>query len=84
MTTDEKRDLCEEVAADLLGKMKGYLPLLKEAGIGVTLFTYTFEPGATAYISTGAREDVLVMLKEFIAGQEAGITTEPRGERGRG
>lgn len=35
-----------------------------------------------AYISTSERDDMIRTLKEFISYQEAGMTTEPRGERG--
>lgn len=85
MTTDEMRRLCEGVTQKLLGKIgKDTLDLLKAHGVGVTLFAFTFEPGAIAYISTSERDDMIRTLKEFIAYQEAGLTTEPRGERGRG
>lgn len=85
MTTDELRQLCEGVTQKLLGKIgKDTLDFLKAHGVGVTLFAFTFEPGAIAYISTSEREDMIRTLKEFIAYQEAGLTTEPRGERGRG
>jgi hypothetical protein len=85
MTTDELRDLCEGVTKKLIGRIgKDTLDWLKEQGIGVTLFAFTFEPGAIAYISTSDREDMIRTLKEFIAYQEVGMTTEPRSDRGRG
>lgn len=83
MTTQEKRDLCEAVTRKLIGKLGDDMQWLKENGIGVTLFAFTFDAGAIAYISTSEREDMLNSLKEFIAYQEAGMTTEPRGDRGR-
>ena len=84
MTTNELRDMVETVTRRLLGKIgKDTLDFLKSNGIGVTLFAFTFEPGAIAYISTTEREDMIRTLKEWIAYQEAGLTTEPRGERGR-
>jgi hypothetical protein len=85
MTTDEKRKLVEDVTKKLLGAIgKGTLDWLKEQGIGVTIFAFTFDAGAIAYISTAEREGMIRSLKEWIAYQEAGLTTEPRGERGRG
>lgn len=85
MTTDELRDMCEGVTQKLLGAIgKDTLDFLKSNGIGVTLFAFTFDPGAIAYISTSNREDMIRTIKEWVAYQEAGLTTEPRGERGRG
>lgn len=85
MTTDEMRKLVEGVTHKLLGAIgKDTLDWLKDNGIGVTLFAFTFQPGAMAYISTSDREDMIRSLKEWIAYQEAGLTTEPRGERGQG
>lgn len=85
MTPDELRKLCEDVTKSLLGRIgKDNLDYLKTHGIGVTIFAFTFEPGAIAYISTSNRADMIRSLKEWIAYQEAGLTTEPRGERGRG
>lgn len=85
MTTDEKRKLVEGVTKKLLGAIgKETLLWLKDQGIGVTLFAFTFEPGAIAYISTSERADMLRSIKEWIAYQEAGLTTEPRGDRGQG
>lgn len=85
MTTDEKRKLVEGITQKLLGAIgKDTLDFLKSHGFGVTIFAFTFEPGAMAYISTSDREDMIRSLKEWIAYQEAGLTTEPRGERGRG
>jgi hypothetical protein len=84
VTTDEKRKMVEGVTQRLLSAIgKDTLDWLKEHGIGVTLFAFTFEPGAIAYISTSEREDMIRSLKEWIAYQEAGLTTEPRGERGK-
>lgn len=83
MTDTEKRDLVEGVARKMFAILgKETLDMLKESGIGLTLFTFTFEPGAIAYISTADRTDMIRNIKEWIAYQEAGLTTEPRGERG--
>jgi len=85
VTSDEKRRMIEGVTQKLLGAIgKDTLEWLKQQGIGVTLFAFTFQPGAIAYISTSDREDMIRSLKEWIAYQEAGLTTEPRGERGQG
>lgn len=83
MTDQQKRDLVAAVTRKLLGKLGEDVNWLKEHGIGVTIFAFTFEPGAIAYISTSEREDMIRTLKEFLAMQEAGLTTEPRGERGK-
>ena len=83
MTTNELRTLVEGVTRKLLDSIgKSTLDWLKEQGIGVTIFAFTFKPGALAYISTSDRADMIRSLKEWIAYQEAGITTEGRGERG--
>lgn len=39
--------------------------------------------GAIAYISTADRADMLRSIKEWVAAQEAGLTTDPPGERTR-
>ena len=86
-STNELRDLCEDVTAMLLGAIgKETLDWLKDNGIGVTLFAFafTFNAGAIACISTAERAGMIEVLKTFIAYQEAGMTTEPRGERGQG
>jgi hypothetical protein len=84
MTTDERRRLVEGVTRKLLGAIgKDTIDWLKQQGIGVTLFAFTFAPGAMAYISTSEREDMIRSLKEWIAYQEAGLTTESCGERGK-
>lgn len=83
MSDQEKRDMCEAVTRKLLSKLGPDINLLKSAGVGVTIFAFTFEPGALAYISTAQRADMLRALKEWVAMVEAGLDTEPRGERGR-
>ena len=84
MNTDELRKLCEGVTQRLLGAIgKKTLDWLKEQGIGVTIFAFTFDAGAIAYISTAEREGMIKSIKEWVAYQEAGLTTEPRGERGK-
>ena len=84
MTTDERRALCEAVTRRLLDRLRDDMNFLKDNGIGVTIFAFTFEPGALAYLSTSDRADMIRTIKEWVAYQEAGLTTEPRGERGRG
>lgn len=84
MTLDEKREMLEAVTRRVASEIKPTLDFLKSHGIGVTIFAFTFDPGAIAYLSTSQREDMIRTLKEFIAYQEAGLTTDPRGERGRG
>ena len=77
--------MCEAVTHKLIAQIgRGTLDWLKAKGVGVTIFAFTFDKGALAYISTAEREDMIRTLKEWIAYQEAGLTTEPRGERGRG
>lgn len=84
-TLDEQRALCEGIIKKLLGAVgKDTLDFLKANGYGITLFAFTFEPGAMAYLSTAERADMLKMIKEWMAYQEAGLTTEGKGERGQG
>lgn len=82
MTTDQKRHLVEEITRKLLDRLGDDLKFLEQNGIGVTIFAFTFDAGAIAYISTAEREGMLRSIKEFVAMQEAGISSEPRGERG--
>jgi hypothetical protein len=82
VTVEEKRHLVEAVTRKLLSKLLDDMKFLEASGIGVTIFAFTFEPGAIAYISTAEREGMLRSIKEFVAMQEAGISSEPRGERG--
>ncbi len=83
VTTDELRAMCEAVTRKLLAQIgKDTLDFLKAHGVGVTVFAFTFEPGAIAYISTSERADMIRTLKEFVAYQDAGMTNEPRGDRG--
>jgi|HubBroStandDraft_5_1064220.scaffolds.fasta_scaffold57984_3 hypothetical protein len=84
MTTDEKRALCEAITQKLIARLGDDIQWLKAQGIGVTLFAFTFDAGALAYISTANREDMINTLKEWVALQEVGITTEAKGERARG
>ncbi len=77
------RELVEGITKKLIDAIgKKTLDWLKEQGFGVTIFAFTFKPGAIAYISTAEREGMLRSPKEFIAYQEAGLSTEPRGDRG--
>lgn len=79
-----QREVVEGITRKLLDAIgKKALDFLKSQGFGVTLFAFTFQPGAIAYISTAERSDMIRMLREFIAYQEAGLTTDPPGERGR-
>ncbi len=83
MTTDEQRALVEGISKKILSAIgRDTLNWLKTQGYGVTVFAFTFQPGALAYISTSDRADMIRSLKEWIAYQESGLHTEPRGERG--
>lgn len=90
MTTNEKRDLMEAVTRRILHDLKPSMDFLKQHNIGVTIFAFGLTPesgpesSAIAYLSTANREDMIASVKEWIAYQEAGLATEPRGERGRG
>lgn len=83
MTDEKNRKLVEQVVRKLMSRLGDDIEFLKENGIGVTVFAFTFTPGAIAYISTANREDMIRSVKEWTAAQEVGMTSEPRGERGR-
>lgn len=83
MTLNERREIVEAVTRKLLSKLGNDIETLRSAGIGVTIFAFGFEPGAIAYISTSNREDMIRAVKEWLSYQEAGLETEPRGERGK-
>lgn len=81
-TLDERRELVERIARRILASMRADLDFLKRHGYGVAVFAFDLgENGALAYISTVEREGVLGAMKEWVAYQEAGLATEPRGER---
>lgn len=82
MIDERNRKLVEAVTIKILGRLREDLDFLKENGIGVTIFAFTFTPGAIAYISTANREDMIRSVKEWTAAQEVGMSSEPRGERG--
>ena len=82
-TTEELRVLCEMTTRKLLSKLGADIEFLKSYGVGVTIFAFTFEEGPIAYLSTANREDMIRTLKAFVAYQDAGLTTEPRGDRGK-
>lgn len=75
----------EGVGKKLLDQIgKDTLDWLKSQGIGITLFTFTFDAGAIAYISNANREDMIKVIREWIALQEVGVTTGPPGEKAQG
>lgn len=79
----ETRALVEGIVRKLLSSIGAdTLEFLKENGFGVTLFAFTFDDGAFAYISTAERTSMISSLKQFLAVVEAGLTTDPPGERG--
>lgn len=82
MNVDQKRQLVEGVTRKLLSRLKPDLDFLKENGVGVTIFAFTFDAGAIAYISTAERAEMINAIKEWIAMQDAGLASEPRGPRG--
>lgn len=82
MATDQdNRDLVEAVAAKIMSKLGDDLKMLADNGVGITVFAFTFEPGGIAYLSTANRDDMLRSIKEWVECMEAGLVTEPRGER---
>lgn len=88
MTTNEQRELMQKVTHRILHDLKPSMDFLKAHNIGVTVFAFGLtepgkpgEPSALAYISTALRSDMIDSLKEFIALQEVGITTDRLGDR---
>lgn len=63
----------EAMLKELGGILKDSMP----EGWGFTLLMYTYDKGATFYVSSGHRADVMRMLKEFIAKQEQGHEDTP-------
>jgi len=53
--------------------------------MGLTLFLFELnkEPSSVAYISNAQRADMIETIKEWIARQEVGMTTDPAGPLGR-
>jgi len=61
----------------------GYLIHVFGKRIGITLFVFEFgDRGNLAYISNATREDMVATVKEWLAREEAGLTTDPQGPRG--
>lgn len=79
MTLKPTRENLEKTSRELMG----YVDHVYGAKtVGFTLFVSTFgEGGHIAYISSVEREDMLKALREFVAYQEAGLTTDPTGPR---
>jgi hypothetical protein len=81
-TPEEKRAVIEAVASKLLGRLRADIEFLKAHGFGVTIFAFDFsDAGSIAYISTADRADMIRAVKVWLAQQEAGLTTDPRGKR---
>lgn len=52
--------------------------------IGVTLFVFELgDRGNCAYISNADRDDMIGVIREWLARQEAGLATDPPGPRGK-
>ena len=81
-TLDQKREVMEAVVRKLLSRLHEDLDFLKAHGFGVTIFAFDFgDAGAIAYISTSERAQMIEAVKVWLASQQAGLETEPRGER---
>jgi hypothetical protein len=81
-TLDEKRAVLSAVTRKLLHTLGPDLEFLKQHGFGVTIFAFDFgDAGAIAYISTSERAAMIEAVRVWLAQQEAGLETEPRGER---
>lgn len=53
--------------------------------MGFALFVFDFgERGNLAYCSNAEREDMIKTVEEWLAKQQAGLTTDPPGPRGQG
>ena len=53
--------------------------------VGVTLFVFEFgDRGNAAYISNADRADMIAVVKEWLAREEAGLVTDPPGPRAQG
>ena len=86
---DERRQMAELIATKIAVELRETLDFMKMHGWGVTIFAFDFmEPdakskGAIAYLSTAERADMINAMKEWLAYQEAGLTTDPPGDRSR-
>jgi hypothetical protein len=74
----------ETAIRELSGLLTTQLRQMFGDRVGFTLFLFTFsERGRMAYISNAQREDMIALVKEWLAYQESGLTTDPPGSRGR-
>jgi hypothetical protein len=75
------RQALEQLSRELLG----YAIHKLGKSIGVTLFVFDFgDRGNCAYISNSNRDDMIGVVKEWLAREEAGLATDPPGPRGEG
>ena len=69
----------EQLSRDLIGYSMHKLG----RRIGLALFVFEFgDRGTLAYISNAQRADMVAVVKEWLAREEAGLTTDPTGPRG--
>lgn len=72
----------EAAAREALSLLQPMLTRLFGRRVGCTLFLFTYDRGGTVYISTAVREDMIEIVKLWLAAQEAGLTTDPVGPKG--
>ena len=73
------RSAIEQLARELIG----YAVHKLGKRVGVTLFVFEFgDRSSCAYISNADREDMIGVVKEWLARMEAGLSTDPPGPRG--
>lgn len=77
--------LTREVLERLSRELVGYAVHKLGPTIGIVLFVFEFgDRGNLAYISNAHRPDMIAAVKEWLARQEVGLTTDPPGPRAKG
>lgn len=82
--SDEK--LSREVLERLSRELIGYAHHKFGGRVGITLFCFEFGDAGKhiAYISNTERQQMIATVKEWLANVEAGLYTDPPGERPEG
>jgi hypothetical protein len=92
-TFDERRVQCELITTKILSRIRSDLAFLKDNGYVVMIIASETDqvvvpdpgpPYAWAYISTAQREDAAKIFARAADYLEAGLTTDPQGDRGQG
>ncbi len=90
MNSDQLRKLYMDALQNIGGPLEEAIDGLCGMHTGFALFIFAFSPdgervpGALSYMSNAARPDMIETVREWLAFQDAGITSGPPGPVGQG